>query len=105
MAARLAYLIAGHVLLHSWGGKGTEVTDDNVVEGFAYMGAGEAARILEVSPKTVSRWADKGLIPCVTTLGGHRRFHRSAVERIRQEMYGAPDPTATTGAARPDEAP
>lgn len=56
----------------------------------AYLGPGEAARLLEVSPKTVSRWADKGLIPCVTTLGGHRRFLRSTVERIRVEMYGRP---------------
>ena len=55
-----------------------------------YLGAGEAARMLEVSPKTVSRWADKGLIPCVTTLGGHRRFLRSTVEQIRQDMYGGP---------------
>ncbi len=57
-------------------------------DGGAYLGAGEAARLLEVSPKTVSRWADKGLIPCITTLGGHRRFLRSTVEQIRQEMYG-----------------
>ena len=54
----------------------------------AYMGAGEAARMLEVSPKTVSRWADRGLIPCVTTLGGHRRFLRSTVEAIQRQMYG-----------------
>ena len=60
----------------------------------AYLGAGEAARMLEVSPKTVSRWADKGLIPCVTTLGGHRRFLRSTVERIRLEMYGRPTNSA-----------
>ena len=53
-----------------------------------YLGAGEAARMLEVSPKTVSRWADRGLIPCITTLGGHRRFLRSTVEAIRREMYG-----------------
>ena len=64
------------------------VPEDPVPGGNAYLGAGEAARILEVSPKTVSRWADKGLIPCVTTLGGHRRFLRSTVERIRRDMYG-----------------
>lgn len=58
--------------------------------GDAYLGAGEAARMLAVSPKTVSRWADKGLIPCVITLGGHRRFLRSTVERIRLEMLGRP---------------
>lgn len=63
------------------------MTDGQLPED-AYLGAGEAARMLEVSPKTVSRWADKGLIPCMTTLGGHRRFLRSTVERIRLEMYG-----------------
>ena len=65
----------------------------------AYVGAGEAARILQVSPKTVSRWADKGLIPCMTTLGGHRRFRRREVEQIRQEMYGSPQPAAADGPA------
>ena len=55
----------------------------------AYLTAGEVARLLEVSPKTVSRWADKGLIRCVVTLGRHRRFHREEVERIHREMYGA----------------
>ena len=64
--------------------------EGGVTEENAYLGAGEAARMLEVSPKTVSRWADKGLIPCVTTLGGHRRFLRSTVERIWQDMYGRP---------------
>ncbi len=65
----------------------------------AYVGAGEAARILEVSPKTVSRWADKGLIPCVTTLGGHRRFLRSTVEEIRRVMFGEGGPPAETDAS------
>jgi excisionase family DNA binding protein len=53
-----------------------------------YLTAGEAARLLAVSPKTVSRWADKGLIPCVVTLGRHRRFDRQEVERVHREMYG-----------------
>jgi excisionase family DNA binding protein len=60
----------------------------------AYVTAGEAARILRVSPKTISRWADKGLIACIVTLGGHRRFLRSTVEGIERDMYGpAPAPT------------
>lgn len=54
------------------------------------MTAGEVARLLEVSPKTVSRWADKGLIPCVVTLGRHRRFDRRVVQKIHREMYGVP---------------
>ncbi len=72
------------------------MNDAEVAEQDAYLGAGEAARILEVSPKTVSRWSDKGLIPCITTLGGHRRFRRSTVEQIWRDMYGR---TAKTPAA------
>ena len=68
------------------------MSEEEVPDGHAYLGAGEAARILEVSPKTVSRWADKGLIPCVTTLGGHRRFLRSTVEQIWRDMYEQPAP-------------
>ena len=60
-----------------------DVPDEDV-----YLGAGEVARMLQVSPKTVSRWADRGLIPCVVTMGGHRRFRRGAVEDIKREMYG-----------------
>jgi excisionase family DNA binding protein len=59
-----------------------------------YLTAGEAARLLEVSPKTVSRWADKGLIPCVVTLGRHRRFDRREVEKVHREMYGPPPDVA-----------
>ena len=50
--------------------------------------------MLRVSPKTVSRWADKGLIECIVTLGGHRRFRRSTVEGIERDMYG-PRPSET----------
>jgi excisionase family DNA binding protein len=41
----------------------------------------EVARIFRVDPKTVSRWAIAGKIDSVRTLGGHRRFYRSEVER------------------------
>lgn len=67
-----------------------EVPDEDV-----YLGAGEVARMLQVSPKTVSRWADRGLIPCVVTMGGHRRFRRRAVEDIKREMYGHASAPAT----------
>lgn len=43
---------------------------------------GEAAEILGVSVKTLTRYADAGLVPYTKTLGGHRRFKRSVVERI-----------------------
>ncbi len=68
-----------------------EAMNAELAESEDYLGAGEAARMLRVSTKTISRWADKGLVPCVTTLGGHRRFRRSAVESIRRQMYGGAD--------------
>lgn len=39
-----------------------------------YLRAAEAAAVLHVSPKTVSRWAQEGRLPFQRTLGGHRRF-------------------------------
>jgi excisionase family DNA binding protein len=58
------------------------------VEDNEYLTAGEVARLLHVSPKTISRWAGQDLIPCLVTLGGHRRFHRDDVEEIRRRMSG-----------------
>lgn len=45
----------------------------------------EVARLFRVDPKTVTRWARAGRIPCIKTLGGHRRFRRSDVERALVE--------------------
>jgi excisionase family DNA binding protein len=45
----------------------------------------EVARIFRVDPKTVSRWAIAGKIGSVRTLGGHRRFYRSEVERAMRD--------------------
>jgi excisionase family DNA binding protein len=56
-----------------------------------YLTAGEVARLLHVSPKTISRWAALELIPCLVTLGGHRRFHRADVEVIARRMKGELD--------------
>lgn len=47
-----------------------------------YISTGEAAKILRVSPKTVARWAKDGRLPHILTLGGHRRFPRSAVDEV-----------------------
>lgn len=48
----------------------------------SYLSPGQAARILGVSPKTVARWANNGRIPCVVTLGGHRRFRADAIAAV-----------------------
>lgn len=51
-----------------------------------YVTPGEAARYLHVSPKTINRWANDGRIPCIVTLGGHRRFRREDVDAAVRQM-------------------
>lgn len=46
----------------------------------------EVAEIFRVSPKTVSRWETAGKISAVKTLGGHRRFKRSEIQRAAKEV-------------------
>jgi len=47
-----------------------------------YLRTSEVALKLQVSPKTVSRWAKEGRLPYLATLGGHRRFPASAIEEL-----------------------
>ena len=35
-----------------------------------------------VDPKTVTRWANAGRLPCITTLGGHRRYREADVRAL-----------------------
>ena len=42
----------------------------------------KAMKILGVGSTTVKRWADDNRLPFIRTAGGHRRFRRSAVERL-----------------------
>lgn len=51
-----------------------------------YLTPGQVAAMLHVSPKTVDRWANQGRIPCIVTLGGHRRFARRDVVAVADEM-------------------
>ena len=53
-----------------------------------YLKAADAARILHVSPKTVSRWAKEGRVPHIVTLGGHRRFPRAEIEELARKLRG-----------------
>lgn len=39
----------------------------------------DVARLFRVDPKTVTRWAAAGRLPCLRTPGGHFRFDASAV--------------------------
>jgi excisionase family DNA binding protein len=44
----------------------------------------EAAHRLGVTPNTVTRWSRAGKIAAIQTMGGHRRFRRSEIERVLQ---------------------
>jgi excisionase family DNA binding protein len=46
-----------------------------------YVTSLEAAGLLMVSPVTIREWARKGLLPSVSTAGGHRRF---LLDQLRQ---------------------
>ncbi len=48
-----------------------------------YFTSAAAARTLGVGVTAIKRWADNGVLACVTTAGGHRRFRRADVERLR----------------------
>lgn len=47
---------------------------------------GEVASLFRVDPKTVTRWASRGKLRSIRTLGGHRRFLASEV----YEMLAVP---------------
>jgi excisionase family DNA binding protein len=51
---------------------------------------GEVAELLQVSPKTVCRWAMEGKLPFRRTLGGHRRYPEAAIRELAASLEGQP---------------
>ncbi|HVE76478.1 MAG TPA: helix-turn-helix domain-containing protein [Actinomycetota bacterium] len=51
-----------------------------------YLRTAQVARLLHVSPKTISRWAKEQKLPYVMTLGGHRRFPAEAIADIVSKL-------------------
>jgi len=54
-----------------------------------YLTRGDVARLMGVSPNTVTRWARQRKLPCQITLGGHHRFDPEVIERIRRRLSRA----------------
>jgi excisionase family DNA binding protein len=55
------------------------------------LSTSEAARVIGVGTTSVKRWADTGLLDCVRTAGGHRRFTRTALDRfVRLQRHADP---------------
>jgi excisionase family DNA binding protein len=44
--------------------------------------AREVAALFRVSPKTITQWARRGMLPHVRTLGGHRRYPETEVRAM-----------------------
>jgi excisionase family DNA binding protein len=58
------------------------------------------AELFAVSPRTVRRWADAGILPSFRTLGGQRRFRWGQIRRVISAARATP-PSAVGEALRP----
>ena len=54
-----------------------------------YLSVQLAARRLGVSPHTIRRWTDAGVLPCIRTAGGHRRMRREDVDELATLIGGS----------------
>jgi excisionase family DNA binding protein len=52
----------------------------------SYLLPSKVAEVLQVSPKTVTRWAKEGKLPSRRTLGGHRRYARADIESLVERL-------------------
>jgi excisionase family DNA binding protein len=53
-----------------------------------YLRTADVARVLHVSTKTVSRWANDKKLPYMRTLGGHRRYPAQAIHQLAEGLVG-----------------
>jgi len=51
-----------------------------------YLRTAQVAELLQVSPKTVSRWVQEGMLPYVRTLGGDRRYPDREVQALMETL-------------------
>jgi excisionase family DNA binding protein len=56
----------------------------------SFLRSAEVAAILQVSPKTVCRWAMDGKLPFQRTLGGHRRYPEEAIRELAASLQVQP---------------
>ena len=51
-----------------------------------FLTRAEVAELFQVSPSTITRWAEAGKLPSVKTLGGHHRYETKAVLEIARHL-------------------
>jgi excisionase family DNA binding protein len=64
-----------------------------------YLRTAQVAELLHVSPKTVSRWAQEGMLPFFRTLGGQRRYPDAEIRALLETLSqpsAAGQPPATS---------
>jgi excisionase family DNA binding protein len=67
------------------------------------LGTGEVARFCGVSEATIKRWADEGALPCIRTVGGHRRYRAGEVRQFLQALgYEPPAGLGLPDTGEPD---
>jgi excisionase family DNA binding protein len=52
-----------------------------------FLSRAEVAQMFNVSPSTVTRWADEGKLCCVKTLGGHRRYQKEGIIELVHTLH------------------
>jgi excisionase family DNA binding protein len=64
-------------------------TEDMMAE-HELLTPGEVAVMFRVNPKTVTRWARSGRISAIRTIGGHRRFRATEIQRFLEDARDLP---------------
>ena len=68
--------------------------DTNKMNAKRFLATAEVARLFEVSPNTVARWARQGKLPCLTTPSGRRKFPRAETEQLLERREAMPVSTS-----------
>lgn len=68
----------------------------SIARGKAVYTSSAVSAIFNVSPKTISRWAEEGRLSFTKTLGGHRRYTQAEVERLAALLGVTPPTQAAT---------